>query len=117
MRVAKQKMQGASLVVLTGELDRIEADQVARVLDAARPVAPDHPILLLDMTNLTFADSTILALVYDAMQDLPQGSWVGLIGPSPSLTRVLSLGGLTDHPSVRMFATREEARAAVAPIR
>jgi anti-anti-sigma factor len=107
-------MQGASLIVLAGELDRVDAAAVARALEAEK-AAPGRSVLLLDMSDLTFADSTILALIYDVVRELPKGGWVGLIGPSPGLTRVLSLGGLTDHPSVRMFSSRDEARAALDP--
>jgi anti-anti-sigma factor len=114
MQVARQKLQGASLIVLTGELDRVDAEGVARALEAEKPT-PARAVLLLDMSDLTFADSTILALIYDVVRELPQGGWVGLIGPSRGLTRVLSLGGLTDHPSVRLFTSLDEARAALRP--
>jgi anti-anti-sigma factor len=108
-------MDRTEILVLTGELDRAQADTVASAFGSAVARVGRGQALLLDMAGVTFADSTILALLYDLIGSLPERGWVGLIGPSPGMMRILSLGGLTEHRSVRMFASHEDARVALAP--
>jgi anti-anti-sigma factor len=111
VRVLWRKMDGARLIVLTGELDRNDEEPIAEVLQTDE--ARSHRIAFVDLSDLGFADSTILTLIYDLIRERPDGEWLGLIAPSAGLKRMLTLSGLATHPSVRLFASLEEARLAL----
>jgi ABC-type transporter Mla MlaB component len=88
VRVLWRRMDGARLLVLTGELDRTDEAPIADLLRANESRA--HQIALVDLSELGFADSTILTLIYDLIRDRPDGSWLGLIAPSVDLKRMLA---------------------------
>ncbi len=71
------------------------------------------PVLLVDLTHLDYIDSAGIAALYHAMEGLAPDGWLGLLNPSPTTVRLLTIAGLTAHRACRVFLDREEAEQAL----
>jgi anti-anti-sigma factor len=84
-----------AVVSLAGELDIGSAPELAeraRVL-----VTAGHVRLVLDLTDLTFCDSTGLAAFVRAKNDCQRsGGYLRLAAPTPNVARILAVVGLLD---------------------
>ncbi len=106
---------GIRLLQVDGELDLSTATQLEEPLEDA--VSSPKAAVLIDLTNCTFIDSTGIALVVRAWQRVDAGAGNGgegglvLCCQNEQVRRVLEVTGL-EH-SLRVFATRDEAVAAL----
>ena len=106
---------GIHLLEVNGELDLSTASQLEGPLEEA--IASEKASVLIDLTDCTFIDSTGIALVVRAWQrvDASAGNGGGgglvLCCQNEQVRRVLEVTGL-EH-SLRVFATRDEAVAAL----
>ncbi len=79
-----------TVVALAGEVDATNSDELNDVLDAEVRKRP--PLLLIDMSGLSFMDSTGLRMLLRASRVLDQqGGVLGLVSPQAAVTRVLQL--------------------------
>ncbi|MDG4801237.1 STAS domain-containing protein [Micromonospora sp. WMMD980] len=91
---AQRDEAGAGLR-LAGELDMSTAGELNAAID--RLVAAGHRELLLDLTELTFCDSTgIAAFVRGDNLVAADGGWLRLTGASGRVARVLQVTGLAE---------------------
>ena len=100
-----EKRDGATVVSLAGELDLYNAEDVrAALLEAC---ADEPAVLVVDLAEVTFIDSTALGALIEARASL--GSKDGFVLASPGLEarRALEISGLDRHFEVR--ETLEEA--------
>jgi anti-sigma B factor antagonist len=106
---------GIRLVEVNGELDLSTATQLEEPLHDA--VSSTAAAVLIDLTDCTFIDSTGIALVVRAWQRVDASAGNGgegrlvLCCQNEQVRRVLEVTGL-EH-SLRVFATRDEAVAAL----
>jgi anti-sigma B factor antagonist len=106
---------GISLLEVNGELDLSTATQLEGPLEEA--VNSPKAAVLIDLTDCTFIDSTGIALIVRAWQRVDPGAGNGGEGglvlscQNEQVKRVLEVTGL-EH-SLRVFATRDEAAAAL----
>jgi anti-sigma B factor antagonist len=106
---------GVRLLEVRGELDLSTALQLEEPLDEATQSA--DAAVLIDLTDCQFIDSTGIALLVRAWQRIDAGAGNGgkgglvLCCQNEQVRRVLEVTGL-EH-SLRVFATREEAAAAL----
>lgn len=106
---------GIRLLKVNGELDLSTATQLEEPLEDA--VSTPKAAVLIDLTDCTFIDSTGIALVVRAWQRVDAGAGNGgegglvLCCQNEQVRRVLEVTGL-EH-SLRVFATRDEAIAAL----
>jgi anti-anti-sigma factor len=106
---------GIRLLEVNGELDLSTAAQLEGPLDEA--TASEKAAVLIDLTDCTFIDSTGIALVVRAWQRVDAAAGNGgegglvLCCQNEQVRRVLEVTGL-EH-SLRVFATRDEAVAAL----
>lgn len=84
------------LVIVSGEVDAHTAPTLEAHL-AAEPV--DRPIRL-DLSAVTFMDSSGLRVLIDAHHRAADGHGVVLVRPSRPVVRLLEISGLTEHLSV-----------------
>jgi len=79
-----------TMVALVGEVDATNSDELNDLLDS---VARERPaLLLIDMSGLSFMDSTGLRMLLRASRVLDQqGGVLGLVSPQAAVTRVLQL--------------------------
>jgi anti-sigma B factor antagonist len=99
---------GTPVVCASGELDMLQAPGLARALSRAR--GKRHGNVVLDLSESTFIDSTILGVIVGFARKLENhGHAFVVVTDHPHLRHVLDLTGL-----VRVFpvvGTREEALA------
>jgi anti-sigma B factor antagonist len=106
---------GIRLVEVNGELDLSTATQLEEPLHDA--VSSTAAAVVIDLTDCTFIDSTGIALVVRAWQRVDASAGNGgegglvLCCQNEQVRRVLEVTGL-EH-SLRVFATRDEAVAAL----
>jgi anti-sigma B factor antagonist len=106
---------GIRLLEVNGELDLSTSTQLEGPLDDA--TSAHDAAVLIDLTDCTFIDSTGIALVVRAWQRVDatagNGGEGGLVlcCQNEQVRRVLEVTGL-EH-SLRVFATRDEAVAAL----
>ena len=100
---------------MNGELDLSTATQLEEPLEDA--VGSPDAAVLIDLTDCTFIDSTGIAMIVRAWQRVDAGAGNGgkgglvLCCQNEQVRRVLEVTGL-EH-SLRVFATRDEAVAAL----
>jgi anti-anti-sigma factor len=94
--IATEALDGGFVVRLQGELDLASAETAARELE--RVQASEHSPLTLDLSNLTFIDSTGIRLVLDVdKRGREAGGELRLIRGPDQIQRIFELTGLTDR--------------------
>ncbi len=98
---------GVSLITVRGELDLASAPNLKWTLgDAVRGGATQ---LVLDLSPVTFIDSTALGVLVAFLKGLAAGSHLALAGADEEVMNIFELTGLDS--TFDMFATVEEAVA------
>jgi anti-sigma B factor antagonist len=87
-----------STVRATGELDISTVAQLCRAIHTAATGAPQPPRLIVDLTGLTFCDSTGLRALIGAIREVAVlgGKAVVAVEPDGMLDRLLDLSGLSE---------------------
>jgi anti-anti-sigma factor len=102
-----EKRDGAIVVSLAGELDLYNAEDVrAALLECC---AQEPAVLVLDLAEVTFIDSTALGVLIEARSRLADRGGFRLAAPGLEVRRALEVSGLDKHLSV--FDTVAEALA------
>jgi anti-anti-sigma factor len=106
-KVRSEQDSGVFVIVVEGELDMNTASRLERELEA--PLRNPGANLVIDLSRCEFIDSTGIALIVRAWQQLDGDGSFALCGIANQVERVLDITGLEDaiptHPS------REEAIA------
>jgi|tagenome__1003787_1003787.scaffolds.fasta_scaffold19594931_2 anti-sigma B factor antagonist len=86
------------VVRVAGELDLSTAARLCRAIDAAVAAAPPRPRVVIDLTALTFCDSTGLRALVGAVREVEiRGGRAALaVAPDSMLDRLLLLTGLDE---------------------
>jgi anti-sigma B factor antagonist len=94
LHVTTEPMEDAIVVRATGEIDMSTVDVLRRELDAARA---EDATALLNLSGVTFIDSTGLHLLLDASHRSAVSDWGFFVGrPSEAVRRLLDLSGTSD---------------------
>lgn len=89
LRTSTQTADGTTVVSVQGEVDLVSSEQLRRVLDDA---LQDTPRVTLDLTELTFIDSSGLSALVDAHRKARDaGGALTLRHPTPMLRRLLDI--------------------------
>jgi anti-sigma B factor antagonist len=102
-----EERDGAVVVQLAGELDLYNAHAVRDELLAAAARSPDR--LVVDLSGVTFIDSTGLGVLIEARTRLPNRRAFLLAAPGLETKRALEISGLDRH-----FAVHDTLDAALA---
>jgi anti-anti-sigma factor len=108
--IVKDHLAGIPLLEIEGELDHSSADVFERSIHES---LNGEGALLLDLTNCSYVDSGGLAVMIWATRNLRSGGWLGVIGCTKKVVRLLEIVGLTADPAFRMFADVPAARHAL----
>jgi anti-sigma B factor antagonist len=103
-------IEGGHLIAATGELDISAAPRLSTVLAiaCARPAASR---LVLDLSEVSFIDSTALGTILKAAAQLDEaGTNLAVVAPEGPVRRLLEMTNLTQR--FRLFTTRGAALAA-----
>jgi anti-sigma B factor antagonist len=99
------KRDGAVVVSLAGELDLYNAEDVrAALLECC---AEEPSVLVVDLAEVTFIDSTALGVLIEARSRLAERDGFRLAAPGLETRRALEVSGLDRHFSV--FDTVDDA--------
>jgi anti-sigma B factor antagonist len=102
-----EKHDGAIVVSLAGELDLYNAEDVrAALLECC---AEEPVVLVLDLAEVTFIDSTALGVLIEARSRLADRDGFRLAAPGLETRRALEVSGLDKH-----FAVHDTVAAALA---
>ena len=93
-----QQLDGAVVVALAGELDLYNAHSVRDALLGEAARAPDR--LIVDLSHVTFIDSTGLGVLIEARTRLANRQAFLLASPGLETRRALEISGLARHFSV-----------------
>jgi anti-sigma B factor antagonist len=92
------RREGATVVSLAGELDLYNAEEVrSGLLDAC---AGNPDVLVVDLEQVTFIDSTALGVLVDAHRRMGGRDKFRLAAPGLETRRALEVSGLDQHFSV-----------------
>lgn len=103
-----EQRDGAVIVSLAGELDLYNAHVVRKELLEAAERRPER--LIVELSGVTFMDSTALGVLIEARARLANRSAFLLVGPGLETKRALEISGLDRHFAVH--ETLEDALAA-----
>lgn len=92
------KRDGAVVVSLAGELDLYNAEEVRSALLEACAPGPD--VLVVDLEQVTFMDSTALGVLIEARSRMADRSGFRLAAPGLEARRALEVSGLDRHFNV-----------------
>ncbi len=85
--VRSYKVAHCSVVVASGEIDAAAAPLLRNELARA-----DSPRIVLELTDVSFLDSTGLGVLVEAMQNVrAEGGWVRLVGASAPVVKLLKI--------------------------
>jgi len=88
--------EGVHLVAVSGELDLAGVPRLHAALDA--PAARQSPAVVLDVSNVTFIDSTALAALLRANDELTSdGVRMVMVCPPGPVRRLLDMTSLADR--------------------
>lgn len=104
-KVSSERVAGVPVIAVEGELDMNTAGQLEQELKG--PLSEPGSALLIDLSRCEFLDSTGIALIVRAWQQLP--GRFALCGVGDQVERVLDITGLEE--SIPMHLTREDAVA------
>jgi anti-anti-sigma factor len=104
-KVRSEQDAGKVVVLVEGELDMNTAPLLERELEAATAL-PDGGVVL-DLSACEFIDSTGIALIVTAWQQLAGEDRFSLCGVGDQVRRVLDITGL--ESTIPTHASREEA--------
>ncbi len=115
MRMTEGSIRGFPLIAIKGDLDHSSKQTVREAVDDLMYGAFPPQSLLFDLTACPYVDSGGLGVLLSALRQLPASGWLGLIGVSPGIKRVLTYSGLLDVERVRFFPSVGDAEAALTP--
>jgi anti-sigma B factor antagonist len=93
-----ERVDGATVVRLAGELDLYNAADVREALLAACDETPER--LVIDLAAVTFVDSTVLGVFVEGRSRVADKSTFALAAPGAETRRALELSGLDRHFAV-----------------
>jgi anti-sigma B factor antagonist len=89
------RRDGATVVSLAGELDLYNSEEVRSGLREA--LAGDPAVLVVDLEQVSFIDSTALGVLIEALSMMADRSGFRLAAPGLEVTRALEVSGLDRH--------------------
>lgn len=93
-----ERRDGAIVVSLAGELDLYNAEDVrAALLECC---AEEPSVLVVDLAEVTFIDSTALGVLIEARSRLAEREGFRLAAPGLETQRALEVSGLDQHFSI-----------------
>lgn len=93
LELDSSRVADAVVVAVAGELDALAAPELDEYL---QPLVAEHPVLLvLDLSGVTFLDSTGLGVVIKALKHVREhGGEVAAVYTSPRVAKVFEITGI-----------------------
>lgn len=110
MKIQRRSLGSVPLVEVSGDIDHLTSDPFEAEVTGA---LGEGGRALVDLTGCRYIDSGGLAVLLHASRNVAPDGWLGLVGPTPDVTRLFEIVGLTTLPEIRLFSSLEEARGAI----
>jgi anti-anti-sigma factor len=114
LSVEERASDGLSVIVVCGEVERSNVGDLEATVTGR--MAAGQRRFLFDMSGCSFMDSSVLAIFLALSRDVGDHGLVGIIAPSPNITRIFSVVALPAVPTFQVFDTLTEARAYLAAL-
>ena len=112
MRVLESALSGVPVLRPTGEVDHSNAPVLEESVQKALRASGGH--ILLDLTECPYLDSGGLSVLLDAVREVREKGWLGVIAPTPNVLRLFEIVGLVAAPDFRVFSNSHQAIEALA---
>lgn len=109
--IETQDFGGVPILAVEGDIDHHTAGQLRGAVEHL--LAAGESRILLDLERVTYMDSGGMSLLFDIARSVRETGWVGIVRPGPNVRRLLEITGLYEQEGFRIFASAEEARAAI----
>lgn len=93
LQLRTHEMDGATVVEVGGEVELHSANQLRDELARAASAA-EHPCVVVDLSRVTFIDSTGLGVVVGAFKRVRERGKLSIVCPQRSVRRVFEITGL-----------------------
>jgi anti-sigma B factor antagonist len=109
--IADEPLHGELMVIkLQGEVDLYAAPDLKEHVNSA--IESGKTLLILDLSEATFIDSTTLGILVSGMKRLrPRGGRLAVLCPDPTMAKIFDITGLN-----RMFSVHETREDAIASL-
>lgn len=114
MKISEGEIHGVPLLVIAGEFEHSSKQEVRDAVEGILRGAFPPENLLIDLGECTYLDSGGLGVLFSALRQLPDEGWLGLVGVTPEVKRILTYAGLLDMQRVHFFSSTSEAAASLA---
>jgi anti-anti-sigma factor len=106
MEISQASLSGIPLLRIVGDVDH----STSAAFDEAvqRSLAVNGRRLLLDLSACPYLDSGGLGVILAALKEVRGRGWLGVVGPSRDVLRLLELVGLLGEGSFIVFVDEEE---------
>jgi anti-sigma B factor antagonist len=111
MEVSQASLSGIPLLRIVGDVDHGASSALEKAVQGA--LARDGGRILLDLSACPYIDSGGLSVIMNALREVRGRGWLGVIGASPNVIRVIEIVGLLDETGFRVFSSSQEAAAAI----
>jgi len=108
MEVSTSQLHNVPLLQIVGEIDHGTAPRLESAIEAQLDAG--SRFLLLDLHGVEYIDSGGISVLLTTLRRLRNQGWLGVIGPTNGVKRLLDMVGLTIDRGFRLFADGEEAR-------
>jgi anti-anti-sigma factor len=112
MEISQASLSGIPLLRIAGEVDHSTSAVFAEAVQ--RSLAANGGRLLLDLSACPYLDSGGLGVILAALKEVRGRGWLGVVGPSRDVHRLLELVGLLGVECFIVFADEEEVSKFVA---
>ena len=110
MQVTSAVLGDIPMIVATGTMDRDTCGALQSALDGL--IAARHNVFFLDLSGVSCLEEDGVSVIRAGVQALGQRGWIGLIGMSADVRRLLDTDGLLASPRIRVFEHTHAARIA-----
>lgn len=111
MEVSASRLQNVPLLHVVGEIDHGTAPRLESAIEAQ--LNEGSRFLLLDLQGVEYIDSGGISVLLTTLRRLRNQGWLGVIGPTNGVKRLLDMVGLTIDRGFRLFADGEEAQLSI----
>ncbi len=113
MNISESDIHDVPLLIIEGELDHSSKQDARDAFDAILRGAFPPQNLLVDLSGCTYLDSGGLGVLFSALRELPDDGWLGLVGVTHEVKRILKYAGVIDMQRVHFFSSTSDAAASL----
>ncbi len=111
MQLTTSSLRGVPLLVLAGEIGHENCPELRRIFEDMLHEGIDR--FLLDLSEVEHIDSGCIGLIWVLFNAVAGHGWIGVIGANTNIRRILSVAGLVEDGTFRLFAEQTDAEFAL----